>query len=344
MNIFFKSFLSVFFVSIILSFFISNTSLAANYQLDAFAKKAGYATSGAKASLESTIQLVINTVLSLTGIIFLALTVYAGVRWMTAQGNAEDVTKAKDTLQAAIIGMVVISISYAVTGLVFSKLGSIVPEKAPAQEEVTPPEEAPALASCASASGKGKTEVDCKAVDPSCEWDADLSICSSANVCKADLECVSGFCKDGKCIDCSKANNKTVDDCKAVDDSCEFDPATKICSKYVNYSDSKNKCGGDSLKKCTYLQDCKQTSDCLFGLHCDEFGHCKATPEEYCWDRNFVWEPIINKCVSEEGHKFCISYVVGCINSAQVDCLKKKKDCYFNFNYLVNPQLPWPVI
>lgn len=125
-NIFKKFFYSVA-VFLVTLFSMASPSLAANYQLNEFASKAGYSLSGTKASLESSVQLVINAVLSLTGILFLILAVYAGVRWMTAQGNSDDVTKAQDTLQAAIIGMVVVSISYAVTTLVFNSLQNKIP-------------------------------------------------------------------------------------------------------------------------------------------------------------------------------------------------------------------------
>jgi hypothetical protein len=70
MSIFLKSFLSIFLVSIFLSFFITNTSLAYNYSLDVFASKAGYTSATAKAPLETTIQVVINAILSLAGILF----------------------------------------------------------------------------------------------------------------------------------------------------------------------------------------------------------------------------------------------------------------------------------
>lgn len=93
----------------------------AQYQLDDFAKNAGYST-GAKETVENKVQLVINAGLSMIAIIFLVLNVYAGIRWMTARGNEELVTKARETIIAATIGLVVISGAYAITNFVFSKL------------------------------------------------------------------------------------------------------------------------------------------------------------------------------------------------------------------------------
>jgi hypothetical protein len=128
MSIFLKSFLSLFLVSLCLSFFVFITPVAANdYSLGTFAQRSGYSTSGTKASLEGTIQLIINAALSLTSVFFLLLEIYAGVRWMTAQGNAEDVTKAQETLKAAVIGLIIISASYAVTTLVFNSLLGKIP-------------------------------------------------------------------------------------------------------------------------------------------------------------------------------------------------------------------------
>lgn len=61
---------------------------------------------------------IIGTVLSFVGVIFLILMIVAGVRWMTAQGNDQQVTKAKDQLINAIIGLVIIFAAYAITNFV----------------------------------------------------------------------------------------------------------------------------------------------------------------------------------------------------------------------------------
>lgn len=65
---------------------------------------------------------VINVALSLLGIIFLVLTIYAGARWMTARGNDELVTTARDTLLNALIGLVIIFASYAFTTYLVTKI------------------------------------------------------------------------------------------------------------------------------------------------------------------------------------------------------------------------------
>lgn len=65
-------------------------------------------------SMASIIGLVVSVVLSLLGIIFLILVIYAGFSWMTAAGEEERVTKAKETLNRAVIGLIITVGSYAI--------------------------------------------------------------------------------------------------------------------------------------------------------------------------------------------------------------------------------------
>jgi hypothetical protein len=61
-------------------------------------------------------------VLSLTGIIFLALTVYAGFLWMTARGNDEQIGTSKKIITAAAIGLAITLMAYAITVFVVDRL------------------------------------------------------------------------------------------------------------------------------------------------------------------------------------------------------------------------------
>lgn len=82
-----------------------------------------------KTGLESKLDVatggIIAMVLILVGTIFFLLTVYAGIRWMTAQGNSEHVETAKKTLIAAVIGLIITMMAYAITAFVTGRLGSI---------------------------------------------------------------------------------------------------------------------------------------------------------------------------------------------------------------------------
>lgn len=67
-------------------------------------------------------QTVISVFLSIIGILLLVYILYAGYNWLTAQGEEEKVTKAKDTIKRAIIGVIIIIAAYAISTFVISRL------------------------------------------------------------------------------------------------------------------------------------------------------------------------------------------------------------------------------
>lgn len=86
-------------------------------------KLAGAAGYNASATIGSIMATVIQAFLGLLGIIFVVLIVYAGYTWMTAAGEEQKIEKAKDTIQRAIIGLIIIAAAYAITYFVFKSLG-----------------------------------------------------------------------------------------------------------------------------------------------------------------------------------------------------------------------------
>ncbi len=56
---------------------------------------------------------VISAALSILGTLALAMFVYGGVLWMTSRGDSKQVTKGKDTVTWAVLGLVIIFASYA---------------------------------------------------------------------------------------------------------------------------------------------------------------------------------------------------------------------------------------
>ncbi|MFA6255216.1 MAG: hypothetical protein WC675_04295 [Patescibacteria group bacterium] len=65
---------------------------------------------------------IISIVLGFLGIIFLVLMIYAGFTWMTAAGNEESITRAKKTMIAAVIGVAIVLVAYAITVFVINSL------------------------------------------------------------------------------------------------------------------------------------------------------------------------------------------------------------------------------
>ncbi len=70
----------------------------------------------------SIVAAIVQGALTLVGIAFLVLMVYAGFLWMTARGNEEQVNQAKNTLIAAIIGIIVVVGAYAIANFVTGAL------------------------------------------------------------------------------------------------------------------------------------------------------------------------------------------------------------------------------
>ena len=100
-------------------------SFASDYGLTDSAKVAGLKNElGGQTTFFGVVGLVINAVLSLVGIVFFALTLYAGLRWMSAGGDSAKVDKAKDILESAAIGLIIVISAYAVVNFVFDQLVS----------------------------------------------------------------------------------------------------------------------------------------------------------------------------------------------------------------------------
>jgi amino acid transporter len=89
-------------------------------KIDAFKEQTG---NNYNASfLNTRIGSMIGIVLSFVGVIFLILMIYAGISWMTASGNQEKVTKAKELIINAIIGLIIVLAAYAITAFIGNRL------------------------------------------------------------------------------------------------------------------------------------------------------------------------------------------------------------------------------
>lgn len=111
-----------FFLSIISLFvFIPAIAFAGDkYGLQATAGEAGLNTQ--QGSVSDVAGNVIGAGLTLIGVLFFMLMIYAGITWMLARGNEEQSKKALNTITAAIIGLVLVIASYAITQFVFQSV------------------------------------------------------------------------------------------------------------------------------------------------------------------------------------------------------------------------------
>lgn len=160
--------------------FTAAPALADNFGLDATAKRAGLVkTVAGRDSIEGVAGKVVQVALSFLGIIFFGLALYAGINWMTARGNEEDITKSKDTLEAAITGLIIVLAAYAVATFVFSQLADN-----PSPETGT---------ACAVNGQKDGEETD---VD--CGFDCKAK-CQTEKKCIFEGDCESGVCVKNIC-------------------------------------------------------------------------------------------------------------------------------------------------
>ena len=65
---------------------------------------------------------IISGFLALIGLVLLILVIYGGITWMLAGGDAAKVTKAKDYITNAIIGIIIIGLAYAISNYVIDAL------------------------------------------------------------------------------------------------------------------------------------------------------------------------------------------------------------------------------
>lgn len=72
--------------------------------------------------VEYYIGTILSVLFSLLGLVFFILIIYAGINWMTAQGNEAQVTKAKEIISKAIVGLIICLLAYALTFFVMNAL------------------------------------------------------------------------------------------------------------------------------------------------------------------------------------------------------------------------------
>jgi hypothetical protein len=72
--------------------------------------------------LQTRVGQIIGFILSFIGALFLILMIYAGLLWMTAGGNTEQVKKARTFIINALIGLVVVMTAYALTSFIGDQL------------------------------------------------------------------------------------------------------------------------------------------------------------------------------------------------------------------------------
>ncbi|MBT4942218.1 MAG: hypothetical protein HOL80_02085 [Candidatus Magasanikbacteria bacterium] len=106
--------------------FVPQTTFAADMLGASKAKKlaqqGGYDANTTNTTLAANIGKVIAVALSMVGTIFLLITVYAGIVWMTARGDESKAESSQKMLRNALIGLIITLGAYSITAFVIPQI------------------------------------------------------------------------------------------------------------------------------------------------------------------------------------------------------------------------------
>jgi len=75
-------------------------------------------------NLSETIGKIVGAALSFLGVVFFILMIYGGYMWMFSMGNEQTAAKAKEIIIAAVIGLVIVLMAYAITAYISGTIGT----------------------------------------------------------------------------------------------------------------------------------------------------------------------------------------------------------------------------
>lgn len=78
--------------------------------------------SGTPEDIRTTVARIINIILGFLGVIFVVLTIVAGFQYMTAAGNEEKTKKALGLIKNAVIGLVIVLMSWMITRFIVRQM------------------------------------------------------------------------------------------------------------------------------------------------------------------------------------------------------------------------------
>ncbi len=114
----------IFLMATIWTLLIPSIAIAQDYtsQLNSTGTAVYQSSDSAGGDLMAMIGMLIKVLLSVLGVVLLVMIIYGGFLWMTAGGNETQVKKAKDIMQNAIIGVLILFFSYAISNFVLKLL------------------------------------------------------------------------------------------------------------------------------------------------------------------------------------------------------------------------------
>ncbi|MBP9731939.1 MAG: hypothetical protein KBD29_00565 [Candidatus Magasanikbacteria bacterium] len=110
--------------ALLFSGLLGTTVYAQNLGIDDVHKagtQAGF-TQATETTLAENIGRLITVLFSVLGVLFTVLIVYAGYLWMMARGDDEQVTKSKNIMGRAVIGLIILMSAYSITRFVVPRV------------------------------------------------------------------------------------------------------------------------------------------------------------------------------------------------------------------------------
>ena len=84
------------------------------------------------ASVKNVVTLIFNTIITISGVIFLIMLLIGGIQYLTGAGNEEATGKAKKMMIDAIVGLIIVLASWAIGTWILGRLGGTATTTAPA--------------------------------------------------------------------------------------------------------------------------------------------------------------------------------------------------------------------
>lgn len=111
---FIKKYILISAITVLAFLVLSQAASAYSFEKDSGLKATAEKTGHTEVNMNQGIPVLIRLVLPLIGGIYLILMVFSGYLWMTAQGNEQQMKKAKNMILAATLGLLILLSSYAI--------------------------------------------------------------------------------------------------------------------------------------------------------------------------------------------------------------------------------------
>ena len=252
--------------------------LAADFGTDVVNNGLGGSLGKSGTDPRTIIANIINIALGFLGVIAIGLIIYAGVLWMTSNGDEDKVDRAKQILRNGIIGLAIILASWIIVTFLINKFGGAINGTSGNGRGCTSGE----TQSC----GCGGSMVCANGLWSSCVGGSLANCANPPTSCDSSLLpgcqaasqiCAAGYYCDNSCLCQTKAN--LGDSCDADTTNLTCNPDNTRCSEYLTCDPNSCLCiGPPVITSMSPLggfcnsdnnKACSQDSDCGAGNTCD---------------------------------------------------------------------------